>query len=170
VDLIFADPPYNAGKAGWDTFESHDAYVDWSVSWIERASRALKPTGSLYVCGFTEILADLRRPGARFFESCKWLVWFYKNKANLGQDWGRSHESMIHWRKSKDTRINVDDVRVPYGGHTLKYPNHPQATSSQFGNGKSREGAWQPNPRGAIDESLELRLPDRKQDESGRIL
>ena len=83
MDLIFADPPYNIGKADWDEFESHDAYIEWSLRWIELASRALKPHGSLYVCGFSEILADMRRPAAKFFAGCKWLVWFYKNKANL---------------------------------------------------------------------------------------
>ena len=54
VDLIFADPPYNIGKADWDEFDSHDAYIEWSIRWIELASRALKPHGSLYVCGFSE--------------------------------------------------------------------------------------------------------------------
>ncbi len=101
VDLIFADPPYNIKKAEWDTFESQQAYVDWSLDWIEQAARALKPTGTLYVCGFSEILADLRLPAARFFKGCRWLIWHYKNKANLGEDWGRSHESLLHFRKSK---------------------------------------------------------------------
>ena len=62
VDLIFADPPYNLGKADWDHFPSHDAYIQWSVEWLRLAARALKPAGSLYVCGFSEVLADLRRP------------------------------------------------------------------------------------------------------------
>jgi len=149
VDLIFADPPYNIGKADWDKFESHDEYVAWSVRWIELASRALKSTGSLYVCGFSEILADIRRPAARFFDRCKWLVWFYKNKANLSKNWGRSHESILHFRKSKQSVFNVDDVRIPYGNHTLKYPVHPQAESSQYGNGKKRRNHWCPHPNGA---------------------
>ena len=49
VDLIFADPPYNIKKAEWDTFESQQAYVEWSLSWIKEAARALKPTGTLYI-------------------------------------------------------------------------------------------------------------------------
>lgn len=149
VDLVFADPPYNLGKADWDTFDSHDAYIGWSVQWLQLASRALKEHGSLYVCGFSETLADIHRPAARFFHSNRWLIWHYKNKANLSNDWGRSHESIIHFRKSKNATLNVDDVRVPYGNHTLKYPDHPQAESSQYGNGKKREDGWQPNPNGA---------------------
>jgi len=36
---------------------------------------------------------------------------------------------------------------VPYNTHTLKYPKHPQAKSSQYGNGKSY--VWTPHPKGA---------------------
>ena len=85
----------------------------------------------------------------RYFASCRWLVWHYKNKANLGSDWGRSHESILHLRKSKKHHFNVDDVRVPYGGHTLKYPAHPQAQSSQYGNSGKRKDVWTPHPMGA---------------------
>ena len=147
VDLVFADPPYNIKKADWDNFESEQEYVNWSMKWISEASRILKPNGTLYICGFSEILADLKLPSMKFFKHCKWLVWHYKNKANLGNDWGRSHESILVLRKSKNRIFNVDDVRIPYSEHTLKYPSHPQAKTSQYGNGKSH--TWQPNLNGA---------------------
>lgn len=150
VDLVFADPPYNIKKAEWDTFESQQEYVNWSLQWIEQAARILKSTGTLYVCGFSEILADLRLPASQFFRGCRWLVWHYKNKANLGNDWGRSHESILHFRKSRKFTFNIDDVRIPYGNHTLRYPEHPQAETSQYGNGSRTQGhLWQPHPRGA---------------------
>lgn len=150
VDLIFADPPYNIKKAEWDSFESQEAYVRWSLQWIEQAARVLKSTGTLYISGFSEILADIKLPAMRFFRGCRWLVWHYKNKANLGSDWGRSHESLLHFRKSEQFTSNVDDVRIPYGRHTLKYPEHPQAESSQYGKGNGRKGrVWHPHPRGA---------------------
>ena len=60
IDLIFADPPYNIKKAEWDSFSSQKAYVEWSLEWITEASRILKNTGSLYICGFSEILADVK--------------------------------------------------------------------------------------------------------------
>ena len=147
ADLIFSDPPYNIKKAEWDTFDSQQAYVDWSLQWIEEAARVLKPDGTLYVCGFSEILADLKLPASRFSKGCKWLVWHYKNKGNMGSDWGRSHESILHLRKSTTFTFNTDDVRLPYGDHTLKYPDHPQAETSQFGHGKAH--TWTPNPQRA---------------------
>ncbi|WP_440483190.1 DNA-methyltransferase [Serratia marcescens] len=150
VDLVFADPPYNIKKADWDNFESQEKYIEWSLEWISEASRVLKPSGSMYVCGFSEILADLKHPASRFFKHTKWLIWHYKNKANLGSDWGRSHESIIHFRKTKASKINIDDIRVPYGAHTLKYPSHPQADSSAYGKGDTKKrDNWTPHPKGA---------------------
>lgn len=147
VSLAIADPPYNLNKQEWDNFESQEAYIEWSLNWIEEVSRILKPHGSMYICGFSEILADIKHPASKFFNSCRWIIWHYKNKANLGKDWGRSHESIIHFRKSKKNELNIDSIRIPYGNHTLKYPSHPQADSSNYGKGK-RKDIWFPNPLG----------------------
>jgi site-specific DNA-methyltransferase (adenine-specific) len=150
VDLIFADPPYNVQKAEWDTFESQESYVEWSLQWLREASRVLKPTGTLYMCGYSEILADIKLPAAKFFQGCRWLIWQYRNKANLGSDWGRSHESILHFRKSKTFTFNINDIRIPYGEHTLKYPLHPQAKTSQYNKGKKSDSCiWTPHPGGA---------------------
>lgn len=149
IDMIFADPPYSIKKAEWDTFENRREYIKFSMKWISQANRILKDTGTMYICGFSEILADLHYPAMKYFSSSKWIIWHYKNKANLGNDWGRSHESILCLRKSKkDFTMNIDDIRIPYNRHTLKYPSHPQAESSQYGNGKNR-GNWVPNPLGA---------------------
>jgi len=158
VDLIFADPPYNIKKADWDTFESQEEYIKWSMQWIEQAARVLKPTGTLYICGFSEILADLKHPATKYFISCRWIIWHYKNKANLGNDWGRSHESILHFRKTKNFKFNINNIRIPYGEHTLKYPSHPQAETSQYGNGKKGNHVWEPNPIGAKPKDV-LEIP-----------
>jgi len=149
VDLIFAEPPYNIKKAEWDTFNSQKEYVEWSMNWIREASRVLTKNGSLYICGFSEILADLKWASSSLFAGCKWLIWFYRNKGNLGSDWGRSHESILHFRKSKDFIFNIDEVRIPYNEHTLKYPQRTQADTSQFSKGKKNNYVWNPNPLGA---------------------
>ncbi len=149
IDLVFADPPYNIKKADWDKFENQEEYIRWSMKWIKEAFRILKKTGTLYICGFSEILADLKHPSMKYFKSCKWIIWYYKNKANLGKDWGRSHESILHLRKSLKFIININDVRIPYGKHTLKYPSHPQADTSQYGNRGKRKDIWTPHPLGA---------------------
>jgi site-specific DNA-methyltransferase (adenine-specific) len=158
VDLVFADPPYNLKKAEWDTFASQEHYIQWSVQWIKEAARILKPTGSLYIMGFSEILADLKHPSSQYFPHCRWLIWHYKNKANLGQDWGRSHESILLLRKTTQARVRIDRIRIPYGNHTLKYPVHPQAATSQYGNGSQPVSHWTPHPNGAKPKDV-IELP-----------
>ena len=155
VDLVFADPPYNAGRESWDSFSGEDEYLAWSSRWLAECARVLKPTGSMYVCGFSEQLADLKVLAAPCFTraggSCRWLVWHYRNKGNLGRDWGRAHESILHLRH-REFALNVDEARVPYNAHTLKYPTHPQAKTSQFGSsrrGGARAYTWTPHPLGA---------------------
>lgn len=150
VDLIVADPPYSIKKAEWDTFKSQKDYVDWSIQWIREASRVLKDTGSLYVAGFSEIIADIKYRVAQeeLFEGARWLIWHYLNKANMGKDWGRSHESFIHFRKTQKFLMNQEYIRIPYGAHTLKYPSHPQSNKSVFSSERKKDN-WQPNPLGA---------------------
>ena len=149
VDLVVADPPYAIAKQDWDEFDSLTAYLEWCDSWLGEFARILKPSGSAYVCGFSEILADVKvRAAPHFPGGCRWLIWYYRNKANLGSDWGRSHESILHLRKRHPTRLNVDAVRIPYNDHTTRYPERVQAVSSQYGQGKRRD-RWQPHPLGA---------------------
>ncbi|MGN6103588.1 MAG: DNA-methyltransferase [Kofleriaceae bacterium] len=147
VDLVVTDPPYAISKAEWDEFESLEAYVAWCDGWLAEVARVLAPHGSAYVCGFSEILADVKARSARRFASCRWLIWYYRNKANLGRDWGRSHESILHLRGDA-AKIDVDAVRIPYNGHTTRYPARVQAVSSQYGRGVRRD-RWEPNPLGA---------------------
>jgi site-specific DNA-methyltransferase (adenine-specific) len=148
VDLVIADPPYAIAKAAWDEFESLEVYVAWCDRWIAEVARVLAPHGSAYVCGFSEILADVKARSARRFASCRWLIWYYRNKANLGRDWGRSHESILHLRQA-DARVDVDAIRIPYNGHTTRYPARVQAVSSQYGGAAARRDRWEPNPLGA---------------------
>ncbi len=147
AEMLFADPPYNIKKAEWDTFESQQCYVHWCMEWIQEAHRVLSDRGTMYIMGFPEILAHIKVAVSPMFAGCKWLTWFYRNKANLGKDWGRSHESILHLRKNREFTFNIDAVRIPYNNHTLKYREHPQALTSQYGNGKKY--IWTPNPLGA---------------------
>ena len=150
VRLVVADPPYAIDKAEWDEFESLDAYVDWCDLWLAEVERVLADDGSAYVCGFSEILAEVKvRSARRFAGGCRWLIWAYRNKANLGNDWGRSHESLLHLRKSRRVVMNVDAVRVPYNEHTRRYPERIQAVNSQYGGASARRDRWTPHPLGA---------------------
>ena len=148
--LVVTDPPYAINKEAWDELESLPAYVDWCDRWLAEVRRVLAPRGSAYVCGFSEILAEVKVRSAPRFAECRWLVWSYRNKANLGKDWGRSHESILHLRATRGGGlVDVDAVRIPYNAHTTRYPARVQAVSSQYGGANGRRDRWQPNPLGA---------------------
>lgn len=150
IDMIFADPPYNIGKnKNWDVWDNMNDYIQWSEAWIKEASRVLKKEGTMYVCGFSEIIALCQASALKYFYSCKWTIWAYRNKACLTNDWGRSHEAILCFRKSKKFIFNTDDVRIPYNAHTIKYPIRGQGENSQYGKGKEYAKQWQPNPKGA---------------------
>lgn len=153
ADLIIADPPYGGNAIHWDRFGSMDEYVTWCESWLRECARILAPHGSLFVCGWSENLAYLKVVGDKSFRHCRWLVWYYRNKhAPWKTDWGRAHESLLHFRREKRFRFNQDAVRIPYNAHTLKYPDHAQGKSSALGAKQDNGGSahrWRPHPDGA---------------------
>lgn len=149
ADIVISDPPYNIGKDfgnGIDKKELDD-YVDWCVSWINECKRIMKPNATMFIYGFSEILAYL------FVEidlHKRWLVWHYTNKnvASLNF-WQRSHESIICcWKE--DPIFNRDDVREPYSESFLNGAagKTRKGTKSRFGNGK--ETVYNAHKKGAL--------------------
>ena len=112
-DVVIVDPPYNIGKDFGNNFDKRELgeYVDWCKSWMSECIRALKPKGTLFIYGFSEILAHL---SVEIPLQKRWLIWHYTNKnvASL-HFWQRSHESIICAWKEKPI-FNRDDVREPY--------------------------------------------------------
>ena len=119
VDIVICDPPYNIGKDfGNDSDKQKmDEYLSWCDEWIAECLRILKPEGTLYIYGFSEILAFIR---TRITCNVRWLVWHYTNKVTPSLNfWQRTHESILCCYKEKPV-FNRDDVREPYTETFLK--------------------------------------------------
>lgn len=119
VDVIISDPPYNIGKDFGlckDKMEM-ELYLKWCDEWIRECIRILKPSGSFYIYGFSEILAHI---SVRIDLEKRWLIWNYTNKTIPSYNgWQRSHESIIYcWKQTPI--FNRDNVRVPYSETFLK--------------------------------------------------
>tara|TARA_Y100000310_G_C20635902_1_gene791147 strand:- start:799 stop:1680 length:882 start_codon:yes stop_codon:yes gene_type:complete len=121
ADVVLIDPPYNIGKdfGNSKTKMPIEDYVRWADEWLTETVRILKPSGTMYVYGFPEILAHL---SVRLDLPKRWLAWHYTNKTvPSSKFWQRSHESIIVAWKNKDQRIfNRDDVREPYTATYIK--------------------------------------------------
>jgi len=112
-DVIIIDPPYNIGKDFGNNIDKRELsdYIEWSKSWINESIRIMKPEGTMFIYGFSEILAYL---SVEININKRWLIWHYTNKnvASLNF-WQRSHEAIICAWKNKPN-FNRDKVREPY--------------------------------------------------------
>lgn len=150
VDIIICDPPYNIGKDfGNDSDKQQmDKYLSWCDEWITECIRILKPKGTLYIYGFSEILAFIR---VRININVRWIIWHYTNKVTPSLNfWQRTHESILCCYKEKPL-FNRDDVREPYTETFLKNAAGKvrKATKGRFSNGET-ETTYNAHKNGAL--------------------
>ena len=151
VDIIIADPPFNIGKDFGNNSDKQKMidYLLWCDKWIKECIRILKPGGTLYIYGFSEILAFIR---VRIKINVRWLIWHYTNK-NVPRlnFWQRSHESILCCSKEKRPNFNRDDVREPYTESFLKNAagKKRKATKGRFSKGK-KETTYNAHKNGAL--------------------
>lgn len=160
AQIVLADPPYNIGKDFGNDSDKQpmETYLTWTDAWIRECLRILKPNGTMFVFGFSEVLAlilarvpwDIHR---------RWLVWHYTNKnvASL-HFWQRSHESvLVLWKQDKV--FHRDDVREPYTDGFLKGAAGKQraATKGRFSKGDTTT-TYCAHPAGALPRDV-LKVP-----------
>ena len=49
VQLAVIDPPYNMKKADWDTFSTHEIFLDFTYRWVDKVIDKLDKNGSIYI-------------------------------------------------------------------------------------------------------------------------
>jgi site-specific DNA-methyltransferase (adenine-specific) len=149
VDIVLVDPPYNIKKDFGDCKDnlSINDYVDWCDLWIKECVRIMKPSASLYIYGFSEILAHL---SVRVPLDKRWLIWHYTNKTVPSYNgWQRSHESIIYAWKDKPI-FNKDEIRVPYTETFIKNAANKKRPSSKTSRYGSKETIYNMNENGAL--------------------
>ena len=121
AQMIIADPPYNIGKDFGNDSDKQpmDEYLRWCDQWIGECLRVLKPNGTMFIYGFSEILA-LILSRVPYHIHRRWIVWHYTNKNVPSLNfWQRSHESVIVlWKEDKV--FHRDDIREAYTDGFLK--------------------------------------------------
>ncbi len=157
-DIIIADPPYNIGKDFElikDKMEIKD-YVEWSKTWINECIRIMKPTATMFIYGFSEILAFL---SVEIPINKRWIIWHYTNK-NIPtlNFWQRSHESIICCWKDKPI-FNRDDIREPYTETFLKNSAGKvrNGTIGRFSR-HGKETIYKAHPKGALPRDV-IKIP-----------
>ncbi len=160
VQIVLADPPYNIGKDFGNTSDKQpmDTYLAWTDRWVTECLRVLKPNGTLFIFGFSEILALIlaRIP---YSVNRRWLIWHYTNKnvASL-HFWQRSHESiLVLWKEDKI--FHRDAVREPYTEGFLQGAAGKKraATKGRFSKGE-KDTTYNAHPAGALPRDV-IKIP-----------
>lgn len=158
ADIVLIDPPYNIGKDFGNTSDKQEfqEYLNWCQEWLTESERILKPTGTMYIYGFPEILAHI---SVKVSLTHRWLIWHYTNKNTpMSKFWQRSHEAIIIAWKDKPL-FNLDAVREPYSETFLKNAAGKvrKATKGRFSN-KGQETVYQAHDQGALPRDV-LKVP-----------
>ena len=156
---VIVDPPYNIGKDfGNDSDKQQmDDYLNWCDEWMNECYRVLADNGTMFVYGFSEILA-LILARVPLHINRRWIIWHYTNKnaAHL-KFWQRSHESiLVLWKKDKV--FNRDLVREPYTDTFLNNAAGKKrvGTPSRFGSGV--ETVYNAHKNGALPRDV-IKIP-----------
>ena len=164
TDIVLVDPPYNIGKDfGNSKYKMEmEEYVGWCKEWMRESVRILKDTGTIYIYGFSEILAHI---SVNMEIPHRWLIWHYTNRTvPSSRFWQRSHESIIVGWKTEGRIFNRDDVREPYTdifikGYSAKGGKKPRTrppTKGRFQGKKTTE--YKVNDLGALPRDV-LKIP-----------
>ena len=158
-DVVLIDPPYNIGKDFGNNSDNRELadYIAWCKEWLFQAERVLKPHGTMFIYGFSEILAHI---SVELTLPKRWLVWHYTNKnvASL-HFWQRSHESIIVAYKNKPL-FNRDAVREPYTEGFLKGAAGKvrKNTKGRFSKGGGEPTTYNAHASGALPRDV-IKIP-----------
>lgn len=143
VALAVIDPPYNMKKADWDSFTSHEDFLDFTYKWIDALLPKLKNNGSLYIFNtpFNSafILQYLMSKGMNFQN---WITWDKRDGLGASKrKYSNGQETILFFTKSDNHIFNYNDIRVPY--ESTDRILHA-SEKGILKNGKR----WFPNPKG----------------------
>jgi site-specific DNA-methyltransferase (adenine-specific) len=121
VDLAFADPPFNLGKAyrsRIDDARADDEYLAWCRSWIDEMVRVLKPGGSLFLWNLPKWNLPLGAYVSQTLTFRHWISIDIKYSLPIQGRLYPSHYSLLYFVKGKKPAIfHPDRLPVPCCRH-----------------------------------------------------
>jgi len=125
ADLIFLDPPYNLTKSfNGSVFQerSVEDYKDWLDSWFPKLLRALRPAGSVYICGDWRSSAAIHLVAGKYLKVRNRITWEREKGRGANRNWKMCSEDIWFCTKSDEFTFDVDAVKLkrrviaPYRG------------------------------------------------------
>nr|WP_244214526.1 site-specific DNA-methyltransferase [Cupriavidus plantarum] len=130
IDLVVADPPYGLGKDYGNDSDllSGQAYLDWSVRWMDALIPKIAPRGSLYLfCTWQyspELFVMLKQRMTMINE----IIWDRRVPSMGGttRKYSSVHDNIGFFARQRDYYFDLDPVRIPYDAETKKARSRPR--------------------------------------------
>ncbi|MEA3475023.1 MAG: site-specific DNA-methyltransferase [Candidatus Cloacimonadota bacterium] len=124
IDMVYGDPDYNVGiKYGDKSYtKSFDEYIEWYIELAKESLRVLKDTGNMFLINYPKQNAYLR---VKYLDKACYevsdYVWAYNtNVGHTPKRFTTAHRSILHCRKTKNSKFYKENVAVPYKNPTDK--------------------------------------------------
>lgn len=127
VDMIFADPPFNLGKkyeSRIDDKLSNETYLRWTESWVQEATRILKPGGSIFVWNYPKWNIKIAEMLERHLTLRHWITVNMKYGFPISGKLYPAHYALLYFIKG-NRPSTFHPCRIPMSvcptcGHELK--------------------------------------------------
>lgn len=126
------------------------AYLVMMAARLVELHRVLKPTGSLYLhCDptashYLKIVLDTVF-GSKHFRNE--IIWAYRGGGAPRRDFGRRHDVIFRYVKTKHYIFNADPIRIPYQAEGIE-----RTDAAMWGKHKGDNKVYKPHPLGKIPE------------------
>jgi len=124
IDMIYSDPDYNVGiKYNKNSYtKKFDEYIDWYIKLAKESLRVLKNDGNMFFINYPKQNSYL---WVKFLDKACYdvheYVWVYNtNVGHSPKKFTTAHRSILHCRKTKDSKWFKDNVAEPYKNPTDK--------------------------------------------------
>jgi site-specific DNA-methyltransferase (adenine-specific) len=115
ADLLFLDPPYNLGKKfGDSTFgrRSVEDYTTWLGEVLDALLPALKPSGTVYICGDWFTSASIFSAASTRLRVRNRITWEREKGRGATTNWKNASEDIWFCTNSDEYTFNVDAVKL----------------------------------------------------------
>ena len=115
ADLLVIDPPYNLDKDFHGmrfSAQGDDEYLAYVLSWLPRLLEAVKPTGSVYLCGDWRSALSLYRAMEGRLVVRNRITWQREKGRGAKANWKNSTEDIWFGTMGNEYWFDVDAVKV----------------------------------------------------------
>ena len=124
IDCVYGDPDYNVGRKYGDKnyTRQFSKYIEWYTSLAKECFRVLKDTGNLFLINYPKQNSYLR---VNYLDNAFYEVydyaWIYNsNIGHSSKHFTTAHRSILHGRKTKNSKFYKNNVAEPYKNPTDK--------------------------------------------------